>query len=125
MDWLNRIIDFSLRNRMLVILATLCAGVAGLVSLRHLDVDAFPDTTPVQVQINTIAPALSPEEIEQQITFPLEQVLAGLPRLRELRSTSKFGLSQLVLNFEDGTNIYFARQLVNERLATAELPGGL
>src|SRR6187397_643229 len=125
MDWLNRIIDFSLRNRMLVILATLCAGVAGLVSLRHLDVDAFPDTTPVQVQINTVAPALSPEEIEQQITFPIEQALYGLPNLEELRSVSQFGLSQVVVVFADGTDIYFARQLLTERLGAVALPEGL
>src|SRR2546421_361493 len=93
--------------------------------MRHLDLDAFPDTTPVQVQINTIAPALGPEEIERQITFPIEQVISGLPRLAALRSVSKFGLSQVVVTFDDGTDIYFARQLVNERLTTAEIPEGV
>lgn len=122
---LNWIIDVSLRNRLLVVLLALGATAVGVVSLRHLDIDAFPDTTPVQVQINTIAPALSPEEIEQQITFPIEQVLSGVPRVKELRSVSKFGFSQVVLNFEDGTDIYFARQLVNERLTTVELPTGI
>src|SRR5262245_8180199 len=122
---LNWIIDVSLRNRFLVVLLALAAVAVGVVSLRHLDIDAFPDTTPVQVQINTIAPALSPEEIEQQITFPIEQVLSGLPGVKELRSVSKFGFCQVVLNFEDGINIYFARQLVNERLATVELPVGI
>src|SRR5215468_994634 len=122
---LNWIIDISLRHRLLVVVATAGAAVAGLLSLRHLDIDAFPDTTPMQVQINTVAPALGPEEIEQQITFPIEQVIAGLPRLQQLRSVSKFGLSQVVLNFEDGTNVYFARQLVNERLTTVELPAGI
>lgn len=125
MDFLNRIIDFSLRNRLLVILGVLAAGVAGVISLRHLDVDAFPDTTPVQVQINTVAPALSPEEVERQITFPIEQVISGLPGLEQLRSISKFGLSQVVVIFEDGTDIYFARQLINERLATVELAQGI
>ena len=72
---LNRIIDFSLHHRALVIVAALALVVAGGVSLRYLDIDAFPDTTPVQVQINTVAPALSPEEIERQITFPIEQVI--------------------------------------------------
>src|SRR4051794_25869859 len=91
----------------------------------HLDIDAFPDTTPVQVQINTVAPALGPEEIEQQITFPVEQVLAGLPRLQQMRSVSKFGLSQVVLTFEDGVDIYFARQIVNERLSSVTLPEGI
>uniref|UniRef100_A0A7C2P2U8 Efflux RND transporter permease subunit n=1 Tax=Schlesneria paludicola TaxID=360056 RepID=A0A7C2P2U8_9PLAN len=125
MDFLNRIIDFSLRNRMLVILGVLAAGVAGVISLRNLDIDAFPDTTPVQVQINTVAPALSPEEVERQLTFPIEQAISGLPRLEQLRSISKFGLSQVVVVFEDGMDIYFARQLINERLATIELPDGI
>ena len=94
-------------------------------ALRYLDIDAFPDTTPVQVQINTVAPALAPEEVEQQITFPIEQALSGLPGLEQLRSVSKFGLSQVVVTFEDGTDIYFARQLVNERLGTVALPAGI
>ncbi len=94
-------------------------------SLRYLDIDAFPDTTPVQVQINTVAPSLAPEEVEQQITFPIEQALSGLPGLEQLRSISKFGLSQVVVTFEDGTDIYFARQVVNERLGTVELPAGI
>src|SRR5437899_164810 len=97
----------------------------GAVSMRYLDIDAFPDTTPVQVQINTVAPALGPEEVEQQITFPIEQVIAGLPRLHQLRSVSKFGLSQVVVTFADGTDIYFARQLINERLSTVELPASI
>ena len=119
---LNGIIDFSLRHRFLVFLAVAAAAVAGAISLRYLDIDAFPDTTPVQVQINTVAPALGPEEVEHRITFPIEQVLGGLPRLQQLRSVSKFGLSQVVVTFEDGTDIYFARQLVNERLTTVQLP---
>ncbi|MCI0376690.1 MAG: efflux RND transporter permease subunit, partial [Gemmataceae bacterium] len=119
---LNWIIDVSLRNRLLVVLLALAAAAWGVVSLSRLNIDAFPDTTPVQVQINTIAPALGPREIEDQITSPIEQVLSGLPRLQHLRSVSKFGLSQVVVTFEDGTDIYFARQLVNERLSTAALP---
>ena len=77
------------------------------------------------VQINTSAPSLSPEEVERQITFPIEQSISGLPGLEQLRSISKFGLSQVVVVFEDGTDIYFARQLINERLSTVELPAGL
>ncbi len=122
---LNYIIDLSLRHRFAVVMSTIVLAVVGVVSLRYLDIDAFPDTTPVQVQINTVAPALGPEEVEQQITFPVEQVISGLPGLKHLRSVSKFGLSQVVVTFEDGTDIYFARQLVNERLATAELPEGI
>ena len=122
---LNWIIDVSLRNRFLVLLSAVALAVAGAVAVLHLDIDAFPDTTPIQVQINTTAPALGPEEVEQQITFPIEQVLGGLPRLQILRSISKFGFSQVVVTFEDGTDIYFARQLVNERLGSVVLPPGI
>jgi cobalt-zinc-cadmium resistance protein CzcA len=108
--FLSRVIDFSLRHRVLVLLAVAAAAAAGVVSLTRLDVDAFPDTTPVQVQINTIAPALGPEEVERQITAPIEQGLGGLPGLEQLRSVSKFGFSQVVAVFRDGTDIYFARQ---------------
>ncbi|HET6327981.1 MAG TPA: CusA/CzcA family heavy metal efflux RND transporter [Planctomycetaceae bacterium] len=120
--FLSRVIDFSLRHRVLVLLAVAAAAAAGVVSLTRLDVDAFPDTTPVQVQINTIAPALGPEEVERQITAPIEQGLGGLPGLEQLRSVSKFGFSQVVAVFRDGTDIYFARQLINERLASVDLP---
>jgi cobalt-zinc-cadmium resistance protein CzcA len=122
---LSWIIDFSLRYRFLVILGTVALAVVGVVSMGYLNIDAFPDTTPVQVQINTVAPALAPEEVEQQITFPVEQVLSGLPRLQTIRSVSKFGLSQVVVTFDDGTDIYFARQVVNERLLGAQLPVGI
>src|SRR5947208_1483810 len=90
--------------------------------MQQLDIDAFPDTTPVQVQINTVAPSLGPTEVEQQITYPIEQALNGLPKIEQMRSISKFGLSQVVVIFADGTDIYFARQLVNERLSTVQLP---
>lgn len=118
---LNWIIDFSLRHRLLVILGVAFAAVLGAVALRNLDIDAFPDTTPVQVQINTVAASLGPEEVEQRITFPIEQAIGGLPGLEGMRSVSKFGFSQVVVTFKDGTDIYFARQLVNERLSTVEL----
>lgn len=122
---LNGLIDFSLRHRALVILCTLVLAVGGVFALQQLDIDAFPDTTPVQVQINTTAPALSSEEVEQQITFPVEQSISGLPGLTVMRSISKFGLSQVVVTFEDEVDIYFARQLINERLATVQLPIGI
>jgi len=122
---LNAVIDFSLRHRFLVIALSLAAAVVGLYSLSQLDVDAFPDTTPVQIQINVTAPALGPEEVERQITTPVEQVLGGLPRIDNLRSVSKFGLSQVVVTFADGTDIYFARQVVTERLGAVELPPGI
>jgi cobalt-zinc-cadmium resistance protein CzcA len=122
---LNWIIDFSLRNRVIVLIAVAVVIVAGAWSLQQIDVDAFPDTTPVMVQVNTTAPSLAPEEVERQITFPVEQAISGLPGLEKLRSISKFGLSQVVITFEDGTDIYFARQLINERLGTVELPVGI
>src|SRR5438876_6736033 len=125
MDFLNRIIDFSLRHRLAVVLGAVVFAVAGGFSLRYLDIDAFPDTTPVQVQINTVAPALGPEEVEQRITFPIEQAIGALPGLEGMRSVSKFGFSQVVVTFKDGTDIYFARQLVNERLASLELADGI
>lgn len=119
---LTWIIERSLRNRPVVLLAALAVAAAGALSMARLDIDAFPDTTPVQVQVNTVAPALGPEEVERQITAPIEQALGGLPRLQSLRSVSKFGLSQVVLIFEDGTDLYLARQLVNERLGAVPLP---
>ena len=122
---LNAIIDYSLRYRWLVVLGAVALAVGGGVSLTYLDIDAFPDTTPVQVQINTVAPSLGPAEVESQITYPIEQALSGLPRVTTLRSISKFGLSQVVVIFEDGTDIYFARQLVTERLSGVQLPQGL
>ena len=118
---LNWIIDFSLRHRLLVILCTLGFAAIGGYSLKHIDIDAFPDSTPVQVQINTVAPSLGPEEVEQRITFPIEQAIGGLPGLDGMRSVSKFGFSQVVVTFNDKTDIYFARQLVNERLSTVDL----
>src|SRR5215510_12932363 len=122
---LNWIIDFSLRPRFLVILGVVVFSVVGGFAVSKLDIDAFPDTTPVQVQINTVASALGPEEVEQRITFPIEQAIGGLPGLEAMRSVSKFGFSQVVVTFRDGTDIYFARQLINERLATVELAPGI
>ena len=122
---LNWLIDFSLRHRAAVIALTIACAAIGIVSIGQLDIDAFPDTTPVMVQINTTAPSLGPEEVERQITFPIEQVLGGMRGLESMRSVSKFGLSQLTVVFKDATDIYFARQLISERLTTVELPGGI
>lgn len=124
---LAQIIDFSLRRRGLVIFATLLLAAAGLWSAFHLPVDAVPDITSPQVQINTTVPALAPDEVETLVTIPIERELAGLPGLVELRSLSKFGLSQVTLTFADGADLYRLRQLVTERLAGArdQLPAGL
>lgn len=121
----DAIVSWSLRNRLVVLVLSAALAGAGLWSLAHLPLDAFPDTTPVQVQVNTNAPSLNPTEIEQQITFPVEQAIGGLPGLVEVRSVSKFGLSQVVAIFDDDTDIYFARQLVNERLQSVEISEGL
>src|SRR5690349_11931920 len=113
---LNAIIDLSLRNRFLILLAAGLLVVIGVRSAMNLPLDAFPDTTPVQVQINTVAQELSPVEIERLITFPVEYALGGLKGLAELRSVSKFGFSQVVAIFDDRTDVYFARQQISERL---------
>ena len=122
---LNALIDLSLRHRLVVVLAAVGLVVAGLLALRDLPFDAYPDTTPVQVTVNAIAPALSPEEVERQLTIPLEQVLGGLPDLATMRSVSKFGFAQVTLVFDDEADIWRARQAVSERLLAVELPEGV
>jgi cobalt-zinc-cadmium resistance protein CzcA len=122
---LENIIQFSLRNRLLVILSTIVLVGVGTWVLLRMPVDAFPDTTPIQVQINSVAPSLNPEEIEQQITLPIELSIGGLPGLESVRSISKFGLSQVVAVFNDETKVIDARQYISERLSSIELPEGL
>ncbi|MFW2389262.1 MAG: efflux RND transporter permease subunit [Polyangiales bacterium] len=116
---IERLLSFSIRNRSLVILGVLLLGAVGLRAAQQLPMDAVPDVTNVQVQVLTTAPALGPLEVEKFITFPVETVMSGLPGLSEVRSLSKFGLSSVTIVFEEGTDIYFARQLVAERLAEA------
>jgi cobalt-zinc-cadmium resistance protein CzcA len=122
---LNWIIDFSLKNRLLVCVLAVALIVIGGWTLSILPIDAFPDTTPVQVQINTTVASLNPQETEAQITLPVELAISGLPGLQNVRSISKFGLSQVVATFDDHTSIFRARQLIMERLQTVELPEGL
>ena len=122
---LTKLIDLCLKHRPVVLIATVVLVVTGLLSFRQMAFDAFPDTTPVQVQVNTVAPALSPLEVERQITFPLEQAISGLPGLTEVRSVSKFGFSQVTALFEDGTDVYLARQVVGERIDPVRLPEGV
>lgn len=114
---LERVVDFSLRHRGLIAWAALGLVAAGLWSATRLGVDAVPDITNPQVQINTKVAALAPEEIERLVTVPIEMEMAGLPGMIELRSLSKFGLSQVTMTFADGVDVYRLRQLVNERLA--------
>ncbi|BCR04892.1 cation transporter [Desulfuromonas versatilis] len=122
---LNWIIDWSLKHRLAVIVVWTFIAVLGVFAFLRLPMDAYPDTTPVQVQVNTVAPAFSPLEIERQISAPLEQAISGLPKLKEVRSISKFGLSQITVIFEDGTDIYLSRQVVMERVQTVDLPAGI
>lgn len=124
---IGNIITFSMRQRPFILIAAFGLLIGGVWSAVHLPIDAIPDITNVQVQVNTEVPALAPEEIETLVTFPIEIEMAGIPNMVELRSISKFGLSQVTLVFKDGTDIYRARQLVSERLQNAAdaLPPGL
>ncbi|UVH55312.1 CusA/CzcA family heavy metal efflux RND transporter [Variovorax paradoxus] len=123
----ERIIRFSIEQRWLILLAVLGMAALGIFSYQKLPIDAVPDITNVQVQINTAAPGYSPLETEQRVTYPIETVMAGLPGLQQTRSLSRYGLSQVTVIFKDGTDIYFARQLVNERIQSAResMPGGI
>ena len=122
----ERIIRFAIEQRWLVLLAVFGMAALGVFSYQKLPIDAVPDITNVQVQINTEAPGYSPLETEQRVTFPIETVMAGLPGLQQTRSLSRYGLSQVTVIFEDNTDLYFARQLVNERIQSArsQLPAG-
>jgi len=124
---LNRIIDWSIHNRVFVVIAWIMVVIAGIISAITLPIDAVPDISGKQVVINTAAPALGPEEIELQITQPLETTLSGIPHSTGMRSISQFGLSQITVIFEDNADIYWARQQVTERLTEAKesLPPGI
>ncbi len=124
---LGRLIKIAMRQRLAVLLATVVLAVVGSWSALRLPIDAVPDITNPQVQINTSVEALAPEEVEKLVTFPIESEMAGLPNMVELRSLSKFGLSQVTMTFEDGIDLYRTRQLVTERLQGVldELPKGL
>src|ERR1041385_3671248 len=117
----ERVIRWSLEHRALVVLGLLAAAGAGLHSLSLLPLDAFPDTSPVQVQVNALAPALPAEEVERLITAPVEGAIGGLPALEAVRSTSRHGICQVTAVFADGADPYRARQLVAEALAGVHL----
>ncbi len=123
----EKLIAFAIEQRWLVMLMSAGIAIMGIVSYQHLPIDAVPDITNVQVQINSAAPGYSPLETEQRITYPVETAMAGLPNLEETRSISRYGLSQVTVVFKEGTDIYFARQLVAERIAQVKekLPAGI
>src|SRR5580704_9819464 len=123
---LSRLIELSIENRILVIVITLLVAIGGVYAAAHLPIDAVPDMTNVQVQVLSDAGALSPVEVEKYVSFPIETAMSGLPRVEQIRSVSKFGLSVVTIVFEEGTDIQAARQLVAQRLpnAIAKIPPG-
>jgi cobalt-zinc-cadmium resistance protein CzcA len=124
---LNNFIKFILTQRLMVIMAAAAVSVAGIIAWRMLPIDAFPDVTNVQVMVLSDAPGLASVDVEQRVTFPVEKSLQGLPKVRQIRSMSKAGFSQVIVVFEDDVDTYFARQLVFERLQAAkeQLPAGV
>jgi heavy metal efflux system protein len=123
---IRRLIDFSLDNRLVVVVLWVLLCVLGVHALLDLPIDAVPDVTNVQVQILTNTPGLAPEEVERFVTFPVETAMSGLPDVEEIRSVSKFGLSAVTVAFDEGTDVYWARQLIGERLTEAreQIPEG-
>ncbi|NBB79515.1 MAG: CusA/CzcA family heavy metal efflux RND transporter, partial [Verrucomicrobia bacterium] len=123
---LHKIIELVLRNKLIVVLLTLAVIAGGYSSYKKLPVDAFPDVSPSLVQVFTVTSGLGPEEVEKFVTFPVEASMSGLPKVEEIRSVSNFGLSVVSIYFEEGTDIYFARQVVGERLSEAReaIPAG-
>ncbi len=123
---MNKLIDFVLKNRLLILVLGIFVVAGGYFSYKQLPIDAFPDVSPSLVQVFTQTEGLAPEEVEKYVTFPVEVAMNGLPNLKSIRSVSNFGLSVVNIYFEDGTDIYFARQIVNERLTEAreQIPEG-
>jgi cobalt-zinc-cadmium resistance protein CzcA len=117
---LEKILQFSIRHRWFILMASLAVAVLGAYNYKNLPIDAVPDITNVQVQINTEAPGYSPLETEQRITYIVETALGGLPSMDYTRSVSRYGLSQVTVVFKDGTDKFFARQLVAERLQSRD-----
>ena len=116
---LNAIVDWAVRSRLLVVIGLFAAVIVAVFTIPRLNLDAFPDVSNVQVVINTEAPGLAAEEVEQLISFPIEATIYSLPSVEEVRSISRTGLSVITVVFEEGTDIYFARQLVFEQLQAA------
>ncbi|WP_374349722.1 efflux RND transporter permease subunit, partial [Thermomonas sp.] len=124
---LNRLIAFSLQQRLLVLLAVVVLAVAGLQAYLQLPIDAYPDISPTQVKMILKAPGMTPEEVESRVVAPLEMELLGVPNAVMLRSTAKYAIADITLDFKEGTDIYWARQQVNERYAgvAATLPASV
>src|SRR6266851_8245696 len=122
---LDRLIDFAVHKRVFTLLATLAFAVFGVVTFTKLKIEAFPDVTNVQVMVITLYPGQAAEEVEKQVTIPVERALTGAPNVLVQRSITSFGLSQVIVTFEDGVDIYFARQQIAERLPNAEVPEGI
>src|SRR3989338_6120262 len=116
---IDKLIHFALRNKFLIMAAVFILIAFGIYAFEKLPIDAFPDVTSIQVQVISKSPGMSPVEVEQLVTFPLEVEFMGLPKKTELRSLTKLGLSVITVVFEDGTDIYWARQIVLERLIQA------
>src|SRR5256714_9907887 len=123
----DNLIAFFYRERLLVAVVSMLIMAGGILALSRLNVDAFPDVTPVQVEIDTEGQGLAPQEVEQLITFPIENVMNGIPGVVRVQSESKFGLSVVTVYFSDNTDVYFARQQVFERLSLAKdsIPAGV
>ncbi|HJO35876.1 MAG TPA: efflux RND transporter permease subunit, partial [Gammaproteobacteria bacterium] len=124
---INRLVQFALTNRVLVFAALLAVLIGGGWTVASLPRDAYPDVTPPMVRIFTVSPGLSPVDVEKRISYPVSIAMYGLPRLDRIQSTSVFGLSRVTVYFKDGTDVYFARRLVMERLQVArqEIPEAL
>ena len=124
---IERIVRLSLQQRLLVVIIAIVLFIAGLLATKRLSVDAFPDVTNVQVQVASEAPGRSPEEVERFVTIPVELAMTGLPGLTEMRSLNRNGISVITLVFTEKTDIYFARQLVTERLieVASRMPVGI
>eukprot|EP01136_Pigoraptor_vietnamica_P039942 Opistho-1_new@11296 len=124
---LKKIIQFSIHNKLVIGLFTLALIAWGVYSLKQLPIDAVPDITNNQVQVITLSPSLASQEVERLISYPVEQTMATIPEIEQVRSISRFGLSVVTIVFHDDVDIYWARQQVNEKLAEAKnnIPEGL
>ena len=122
---LNKLIDFAVHRRVMTLVLTAAFAVFGVVTFMKLKIEAFPDVTNVQVMVITLYPGQAAEEVERKVTIPVERAVTGTPRMLVQRSITSFGLSQVIITFEDGVDIYWARQQVAERLPDAEVPPGV